>query len=70
MERELDVLLAVVFPMVAIGGAKELVATRELRVGLCTARPQGEYLVYTESAKGHIDFCIVHNGGRRSLQHI
>lgn len=41
VEREPEVLLAVVFLMEVVGGARGLVATRELRVGLCTARLMG-----------------------------
>lgn len=39
MEREPEVLLAVVYLMVVVGGVRELAATRELRAGLFTARP-------------------------------
>jgi hypothetical protein len=41
VERGPEVLLAVVFLMEVVGGARGLVATRELRVGLCTARLTG-----------------------------
>lgn len=41
MEREPEVLLAVVFPMVVVEGVKNRTATRELRAGLCTVKPMG-----------------------------
>lgn len=41
VQREPEVLLAVVYLMVVVGGARELAAPRELRVGLCTARLMG-----------------------------
>ncbi|KAF2297903.1 hypothetical protein GH714_004913 [Hevea brasiliensis] len=41
VEREPEVLLAVAFHMVVAEGVRNQVATRELRAGLCTARPMG-----------------------------
>ncbi|KAF2313399.1 hypothetical protein GH714_010776 [Hevea brasiliensis] len=41
VEREPEVLLAIVFPMVVAEDVRNQAATRELRAGLCSARPMG-----------------------------